>query len=128
MTIEIQSARALQKGPDDKLPIQYTDKGTIKVPRAEIDNAFFQIDDLLNMKTAAGGGGPASDLDFGPDWDLFDQLDGHVNFTAEPFVKGFFAGTAVYEAGPFKIKVPINKGKVNFANVEDESTGKLADV
>ena len=127
LLLDIRSA-ILPAGPDGKPALEYTSSGKLIVPAAEINDAYFSIDDVLKVGGPAGQKAAAADngLSFTPDLGVVDMLNGHVNFTVEPFARGG-AGLAIYLAGPYAIRVNILNGKVNFNEVEDRSTGNLAD-
>ena len=105
-----------------------TPEGKINVPLVIVEEADFHIDDVLNMGGAAS---PAptgkSPLTYGPDLSLLDKLNGHINFTMELYLNGGIARVGAYVAGPYNIVVKVENGQVNFEQVEDESTGYLAD-
>lgn len=116
-------------GADGKPAFSRTPDGKIVIPDVTVNDARFRIDDVLKL----GGPDkkedtPAKDaLTYGPDMKLLNQLSGTVQFTVEPYLYGTAAGMGAYAAGPFNIVVRILNGKVNFKQVEDESTGYLAD-
>jgi hypothetical protein len=133
LTLDIAKA-VLPTGKDGKPALEYTSNGKLIIPTAEIDQAAFDIADVLKI----GGNGksdskPGNGLSYAPDLSVVDMLSGHVNFTVESFVRSgvsagqTFAGLGVFLAGPFKIRVNILDGKINYHEVEDQSTGYLAD-
>lgn len=102
--------------------------GKINVPLVIVEEADFHIDDVLNL----GGSGTAAPtaktpLTYGPDLSLLDKLNGHINFTMELYLNGGIARVGAYVAGPYNIVVNIENGQIKFEQVEDESTGYLAD-
>jgi hypothetical protein len=129
LTLDIKSARAWgEERADGMHPLTFTSGGTLKVPYAEINDAAFRIEDVKKLAGGGEGGGSAAGggLKFGPDWSFLGGLNGHVNFTATPWAKGA-KGFAIETAGPFKIRIRIESGLINFAQMEEESTGRLAD-
>jgi hypothetical protein len=117
----------LPEGKEGKAAVEFTSEGKLIVPMAEVNDADFFINDVL----ALGGGGKKSaalgnELTFAPDLSLVDMLDGHIYFTVQPFARRT-AGLAIFMAGPYDIKIDIRNGKIDFKELEDKSTGNLAD-
>ena len=126
-TLDIRRA-ILPEGKDGKPALEFTPAGKLIVPMAEINDADFYIRDVLALGKGGGKKSTASDsgLTFAPDLSLVDMLSGHVYFTVTPYARGA-AGMGIYLAGPFNIKVDIRSGKIDFKELEDKSTGNLAD-
>ncbi len=126
LTLDINNA-AIPEGKEGAPGFEYTKDGKIKIPHAEITDAHFDIADILKVGGKGGAGASADDgLSYAPKLDVVDQLSGHANFTLEPFARGA-AGLGIFVAGPFKFRIDIAQGKVNFKEMEDNSTGNIAD-
>ena len=127
--IGIDIHKATLPASKDGLPaFTRTADGKINVPLVVVEEADFHIDDVLNMGGTAATAAPGkSKLTYGPDLSLVDQLNGHINFTMELFLNGGIARVGAYVAGPYNIVVNIENGQINFEQVEDDSTGYLAD-
>jgi Fe-S cluster assembly iron-binding protein IscA len=85
------------------------EEGEITVPKVEINDAYFKIDDVL--KLGGGKAGPSA-LSYAPDMALLNNLDGHVNFDID-LQSNKITDHSVH------VRVGITDGRVNFKQVED---------
>lgn len=127
--IDIAIHKATLPAAQDGTPaFSRTPDGKLTIPNIVINEADFRVDDVLKLGGPEKAGAAAKGaLSYGPDLKLLDQLNGTVRFTVELFLNGAIAGTAAYAAGPYNIVVRIVNGQIDFEQVEDESTGYLAD-
>ncbi|MDI3560160.1 DUF4157 domain-containing protein [Bradyrhizobium sp. Arg816] len=137
-TLKIDVSKAtLPAGKDGVPALKYTPENKLIVPLAEVEDAYIDVYDVMKLggsraAVAAGTGAP-SKLTYAPRLDTVDLLSGHVNFTVDPKLrrgvnwKQSLGGWLSDRAGPYAIHVDINDGQINFEEVEDKSTGLLAD-
>lgn len=131
LSIDIRKA-ILPAGKDGAPALQYTPQGKLIVPLAEIEDAAFTVLDVMKLGGSKKGAGIAPDngLTFAPGLEVVDMLSGHVNFTVKPFLRqseNFWGSLGVFVAGPYAFRIAIDKGKINFHELEDKSTGNIAD-
>ena len=135
-TLKIDIGKAtLPAGKDGAPALQYTPQGKLIVPLAEVEDAYIDVYDVMKLGGSRGGLAPPNDngLTYAPSLDTLDLLNGHVNFTVSPTLRRgvswgqSFGGWLADRAGPYAVRVGITNGQVNFEEVEDKSTGALAD-
>lgn len=133
LTLDIRKA-SIPGGANGMPGLEYvTDEKTherkVKIPRAEISDAHIDVDDVMKLGGPDGGVDmtPADALTYAPDLGLVDRVSGHVNFTVDPVLRSTGKDLAVSLAGPFKIRIEIVDGKIEFGKMEDQSTGNIAD-
>ena len=106
----------LPKRVDGKPAFERRSDGSILIPEIDISDAYFKIDDIIYM---GGGAKTKSAVDYGPNWDFLDQLQGHINFDVHA------AGGAMLNTldSEFQIRVPIINGRFDYTEVEDNAFG-----
>ncbi len=115
LTIDLRHGQ-LPKRADGKPAFERRNDGSILIPELDISDAYFKIDDVLNM----GGSAKAkSAIDYGPNWDFLDQLQGHINFDVHA-VGGAALNLLDSE---YQIRVPIVNGRFDYTEVEDTAFG-----
>jgi hypothetical protein len=111
LTLDIANATL----PEDK-GIKWPTDGPVSVPRLDITNAFFHIDDILNMgsKGAVGGGTPTKIdpklLEFLDT--LHGDVDGNLHIDADYLH---------YLQTDFPLRVRIREGKVDYGTLRDKA-------
>jgi hypothetical protein len=88
------------------------EEGEITVPKVEINDAYFKIDDVL--KLVGGGGSTPSDpsaLSYAPDMALLNNLGGHVNFDVD-------LRSNKLNDDSVHVRVGITNGIINFNSIE----------
>ena len=107
LTIDLRRGQ-LPKRADGKPAFERRNDGAILIPELDIGDAYFKIDDILKM----GGGAKAkSAIDYGPNWDFLDQLQGHINFDIN------------VPDSDYEIRVPITNGRFNYKEVKSKALG-----
>ncbi|NOT87868.1 MAG: DUF4157 domain-containing protein [Lysobacter sp.] len=116
LSIDLKQAQ-LAKRKDGKPAFEMRKDGSILIPELDISEADFHIDDVLNMGGSSGGG--SKGLDYGPDWNFMDKLNGKIDFDVH--AHGHWA-INVFDS-EYQVRIPIKNGQFDYSEVEDNALG-----